>query len=564
MSDRQELRKALTKFAERHQLSEDFVEAMAKFPPFESDYGAYSAKAIKKLLPLMRMGHHWQPENIDEATQKRIQKIIDGEVDESIRQRVREKAIHLSSIEQCHGLPLWLACYLVYDRHSEASNTNKWDSPADIDRYLQQFRQHSLHNPIVEQILMETLRTVRDIWIKVGHIDEIHIEMGRDLKNPANKRAKMTERALQNENANLRIKALLTEFMNPEFEIENVRPFSPSQQELLRIYEDTALNSVDTLDDEITDIIKKFAQADVTKRPTRSEVMRYKLWLEQHYLSPYTGQPIPLARLFTTDYEIEHVIPQSRYFDDSLSNKVICEAEVNKLKDNALGYEFIKQHHGEKVQISGGRMVTILGTDSYCRLVEQTYKNNRAKMKKLLMDDIPAEFIERQLNDSRYISKLVKGLLSNIVRELDEQEATSKHVIVCSGSVTDRLKQNWGIDEVWNHLILPHFERMNTLTGTTKFTTTSAAGHLIPDMPLELQKGFNKKRIDHRHHAMDAIVIACTTRDHINLLSNEAASPKSNQNRYQLSHKLRRYEEVTITQNGQSKKLNVAKEFFMP
>ena len=52
---------------------------------------------------------------------------------------------------------------------------------------------------------------------------------------------------LQNENANLRIKALLTEFMNPEFEIENVRPFSPSQQELLRIYEDTALNSVETL-----------------------------------------------------------------------------------------------------------------------------------------------------------------------------------------------------------------------------------------------------------------------------------------------------------------------------
>ena len=138
---------------------------------------------------------------------------------------------------------------------------------------------------------METLRTVRDIWTKVGHIDEIHIEMGRELKNPADKRAKMTERALQNENANLRIKALLTEFMNPAFEIENVRPFSPSQQELLRIYEDTALNSVETLEEDIADIIKKFAQADVAKRPTHSEVMRYKLWLEQHYLSPYTGQP---------------------------------------------------------------------------------------------------------------------------------------------------------------------------------------------------------------------------------------------------------------------------------
>ena len=278
--------------------------------------------------------------------------------------------------------------------------------------------------------MTETLRTVRDIWKQYGHIDEIHLEMGRDLKNPADKRAKTTELYLQNENANLRVKALLTEFMNPEFGIENVRPYSPSQQELLRIYEDGALNSMEELDEDIADIIKKFEQADVAKRPSHSEVMRYKLWLEQHYMSPYTGRPIPLARLFTTDYEIEHVIPQSRYFDDSLSNKVICEAEVNKLKDNSLGYEFIKQHHGEKVTLNGGRTVTILEADSYCSLVERTYHRNQAKMRKLLMDEIPADFTKRQLNDSRYISKFVKGLLSNIVREDDEREAMSKNVIV--------------------------------------------------------------------------------------------------------------------------------------
>ena len=367
------------------------------------------------------------------------------------------------------------------------------------------------------------------------------MEMGRDMKNPADKRKKMTERAIENENANLRIKALLVEFLNPEFGIENVRPYSPSQQEILRIYEDTALNSVDEPDDYIQEIVNKFTQSDVTKRPTRSEVLRYKLWLEQHYVSPYTGQTIPLSRLFTTDYEIEHVIPQSRYFDDSLSNKVICEAAVNKLKDNSLGYEFILKHHGEIVELGGGKSVRILETDSYCASVERIYKNNRAKMKKLLMEDIPSEFIERQMNDSRYISKLVKGLLSKIVMEEDEQEATSKNLIVCSGSVTDRLKREWGISDVWNHIVLPRFIRMNELTGTARFTTTSSSGHLIPDMPLELQKGFNKKRIDHRHHAMDAIVIACTTRDHVNLLSNEAASPKSNANRHQLSHKLRRY-----------------------
>ncbi|MGN0036658.1 MAG: type II CRISPR RNA-guided endonuclease Cas9 [Bacteroidaceae bacterium] len=559
-----QLKDAMKKYARRYDLDDRFVDVMSKFPPFENEYGAYSAKAIKRLLPLMRMGRYWRADAIDAATRQRIRHILDGEVDERISTRVREKAISLTSEEQFRGLPLWLACYVVYNRHSETSDIQKWESPADIDAYLAAFRQHSLRNPVVEQVVTETLRTVRDIWRSHGSIDEIHLELGREIKNPADKRAKITQRALDNEIANLRVKALLTEFMNPEFQIENVRPFSPSQQELLRIYEDTALNSVEELDDDIADILKKFAQTEVSKRPTRSEVMRYKLWLEQHYVSPYTGQPIPLSRLFTSDYEIEHVIPQSLYFDDSLSNKVICEAEVNKLKDNALGYAFICQHHGEKVQISGGRTVKVLEVDSYCDLVNRLYRRNPSKAKKLLMEDIPAEFIERQLNDSRYISKFVKALLSHIVREDDEQEATSKNLIVCSGSVTDRLKKDWGINEVWNHLVLPRFQRMNELTESHRFTTTNSHGHLIPDMPLELQKGFNKKRIDHRHHAMDAIVIACTTREHVNLISNEAASPKNNQNRYQLSRKLRRYEEVEMKRDGEVQRRMVAKEFLMP
>lgn len=564
VSDKTELRKALTKYANCHQLGCEFVDAMEKFPPFESDYGAYSAKAIKKLLSLMRMGHHWRLDSIDASTMERIHKIIDGVVDETIRERVREKTIAMNSVNDFRALPFWLACYVVYDRHSEAHNTDRWTSPTDIDNYLSKFKQHSLRNPVVELVVTETLRVVRDIWKAHGRIDEIHVEMGREMKNPADKRKRITERALENENANLRIKALLTEFLNPEFEIDNVRPYSPSQQELLRIYEDTALNSVDVIDDDIADIVKKFAQTDIANRPTPREVMRYKLWLEQHCLSPYTGQPISLARLFTPDYEIEHIIPQSRYFDDSLSNKVICEAAVNKLKDNALGYEFIKNHHGEKVVVGGGRVVSILDEESYCSHVQRTYKNNRTKMKKLMLDDIPTDFIERQLNDSRYISKLVKGLLSNMVRAEGEQEATSKNVVVCSGGVTDRLKQDWGINAVWNHLILPRFQRMNELTGTQKFTTVSTSGHLIPDMPLELQKGFSKKRIDHRHHAMDAIVIACTTRDHVNLLSNEAALSKDNANRYQLSKKLRRYEEQTVMRGGETKRISVAKEFKMP
>lgn len=539
ISDKQELRKALGTFAQKYGLNEKFVEVFRNAPPFEKDYGAYSLKAIKKLLPLMRMGKYWSEENIDTQTRQRIARILSGECDDSIRLRVREKAIHLQGVSSFRGLPLWLACYVVYDRHSEVEDTLKWKQPADIDGYLAGFKQHSLHNPIVEQVILETLRTVRDIWKQVGRIDEIHVELGREMKNPKDKREKMARQMQENENANLRIKVMLMEFMNPEFEIENVRPYSPAQQDLLRIYEAGVWDSVgNDIPDDIRIIINRLSESDEQKRPTTSEVLRYKLWLEQKYCSPYTGRMIPLGKLFTPAYEIEHVIPQSRYFDDSFSNKVICEAEVNRLKGNMLGHEFISRHHGEKVLLSGGGCVEIFSLAGYEKFVKEHYAVNPVKQKKLFMDDIPEQFIARQLNDSRYISKLVKSLLSNIVREDNEQEDVSKNLIVCTGGVTDRLKKDWGINDVWNRIILPRFLRMNQLEGKNMFTTSTTDGMLIPIVPLDLQKGFSKKRIDHRHHAMDAIVIACANRNIVNYLNNESASKNAKIARYDLQRLL--------------------------
>ncbi|MBQ7079022.1 MAG: type II CRISPR RNA-guided endonuclease Cas9 [Fibrobacter sp.] len=561
VEDKKEIETALTHFAQKQGWIDDFAKIFSKAKPFKKDYGSYSEKAIKKLLSLMRMGKYWNQDNIDKNTLDRIDKIINGEYDEKISNRVRDNAINLKDISDFRGLPVWLACYIVYDRHSEAKDCTKWNSPEEIDSYLKKFKQHSLRNPIVEQVVTETLRTVRDIWIQEEQIDEIHLELGRDLKNPADKRKKMSENILKNENTNLRIKAMLMEFMNPSMGIENVRPYSPSQQDILRIYEENALDNL-TKDDKDFDFISKISKQ---AQPSKTDIIRYKCWLEQKYRSPYTGKTISLSKLFTPAYEIEHVIPQSLYFDDSFSNKVICEAEVNKLKDRQLGYKFIAEHHGEKVQLSQGEVVEILSVDAYEKFVKENYANNRIKMKKLLMESIPDEFIERQLNDSRYISKVVKGLLSNIVREkIDDEnyepEAVSKNLISCNGAITDRLKKDWGMNDVWNSIILPRFIRMNQITGKDCFTTTNAEGHLIPQMPLELQKGFNKKRIDHRHHAMDAIVIACTTRDHVNLLNNEAAHSKFNATRYQLQRKLRRFEKAVID----GKEREVAKEFIKP
>jgi CRISPR-associated protein, csn1 family len=492
VTDKYEYEKALMKFAQKHNLdAESFVEHFKKIKPYPSDYGAFSEKAIKKLLPLMRFGKYWNYSDISEPVQARISDIINGVDNESIKTIVREKAekFQLSQEADFQGLPLWMAQYVVYGIHSEAADIQRWTSPSDLEEYLKGFKQHSLRNPIVEQVVTETLRVVKDIWEYYGKgeenfFDEIHIELGRELKKTAEERNRMTREINENEETNLKVKKELQQIFENK-SAENVRPYSPIQQE------------------------------------------KYRLWLEQKK-SPYTGQTIPLSKLFTDEYQIEHVIPQSRFFDDSLSNKVICESAVNAEKGALLGLEFIKEHRGKIVDIGLNKKVRILNEKEYKELVNELFANNRGKKAKLLMEEIPEKMVERQLNDTRYISKFISQILSNIVRSPQEDNGVnSKNIIPCTGKITAALKQDWGLNDVWNDLILPRFERMNNLTQTELFTTYSEKYQKkIPTVPLEHAKGFQKKRIDHRHHAMDALVVACATRSHINYMNNQHALDK--------------------------------------
>ncbi|MBN1118655.1 MAG: type II CRISPR RNA-guided endonuclease Cas9 [Bacteroidales bacterium] len=543
ITDKAEFEKALKKFAEKNCLDvNSFFEAFQKFPPFDSEYGAYSLKALKKLLPVMRRGKYWNEHDISEEVIRKAESIrerldavgfqktkIDETVsDDEVQKQVLRSFADFSGKNMVQGLNTYQACYLVYGRHSEAVDTTKWEIPDNIDAYLQKFKQHSLRNPIVEQVVTETLRVVRDIWQYYGNGDknffkEIHIELGREMKNPADKRKQIAARQQENENTNQRIKQILTELMNDSAVEGDVRPHSPSHQEVLKIYEEGIYQNPNADYKKVNqDEIEKIRK---TAKPSAKDITRYKLWLEQGYRSPYTGEMISLGKLFTTAYQIEHIIPQARYFDDSLSNKIICESEVNQLKSNMTAYEFIKDKGGSVVDLQQGKTVKIFDLSTYEENCNQYFKKNKTKLKKLLSEDIPEGFIERQMNDSRYISKLIKGLLSNIVKDDDEQAATSKYVVPVTGAITDKLKQDWGLHDKWNEIVAPRFIRMNEITKSQDYgyfdDTITAFRITVPD---ELQRGFNKKRIDHRHHAMDALVIACADRRHIqylNALNNE-------------------------------------------
>ncbi len=255
-----------------------------------------------------------------------------------------------------------------------------------------------------------------------------------------------------------------------------------------------------------------------------------------------------------------------------MSNKIICESEVNQLKDNKTAFEFILHNKGRIVELSGGNNVKLFTKEEYEMHVQRYFAKNKIKQKNLLSEEIPESFINRQLNDSRYISKVVKTLLSKIVREEKdgelEQETTSKNIVTVNGAITSRMKQDWGLNDVWNEIITPRFERLNAMTNSNYFGNwENKSGKQVfqTTVPDEIAKGFSKKRIDHRHHALDALVIACLTKDHVNYLN----SINSERKNYSLVSKLRQQVEeqrIRKDENGDKyeEKITVAKDFIKP
>ena len=81
VEDKHEIQKAIKTFATKYNLADNFVELFTKFPPYKKEYGSYSHKATKKMLPLMRIGKYWNVHEIDSKTLNRINKIINAEYD---------------------------------------------------------------------------------------------------------------------------------------------------------------------------------------------------------------------------------------------------------------------------------------------------------------------------------------------------------------------------------------------------------------------------------------------------------------------------------------------------
>jgi hypothetical protein len=222
----------------------------------------------------------------------------------------------------------------------------------------------------------------------------------------------------------------------------------------------------------------------------------------------YTGRRISFDDVFGDEMKADrdHIIPQSRFFDDSFANQIIVFREANEAKSNMTAYDYMNNKGEEAFQAYLNRVNKYFPFENIAV---------RKKRKYLLMpaSEIPEDFINRQLNETRYITKKVKQELAKVAR-----------VRVTSGGITDYLRHIWGVDNVMKELVRERYEALEArynLPGKLVYKEMrkqKSADNKEKEYEVEVFEGFSK-RLDHRHHALDAIVIACTRQSHIQLLN---------------------------------------------
>ena len=348
------------------------------------------------------------------------------------------------------------ACGYAGYRHSKRSLTKEEMASKPLVSRLSLLKRNSLRNPVVEKILNQMINVVNEVANTYGKPDEIRIEMARELKKSAKEREQMTADI----NRNARLNDEYRQTLVDEFGIAN---------------------------------------------PSRNDIIRYKLYLElkeNGYKTLYTQTYIPREKLFSKEFDIEHIIPQARLFDDSLSNKTIEARQANIEKGSTTAYDYVNAKYGPT------------GANAYQQRVDKLAQRgdiSKTKQKKLLMReaDIPEGFIDRDLRDSQYIARKAREILESMV----------PCVVATTGAVTERLREDWQLVDVMKELNWDKYDKQ----GLTE-TISDRDGRKIRRI-----KEWTKRN-DHRHHAMDALTIAFTRHsfiqylNHLNTRSDKASS----------------------------------------
>jgi CRISPR-associated endonuclease Csn1 len=357
------------------------------------------------------------------------------------------KAIHKLLPHLKEGNKYDIACVLENYNHSSSETTEQLDNKVLKD-FLEILPKNSLRNPVVEKIINQMIHVVNGVITEYGKPDEIRVELARELKKSAKDREELTKVIRKSTDEHEKYKKIL----QSEFGLPSVG---------------------------------------------RNDLIRYKLYLElkeNGFKTLYSNTYIPREKLFTSEFDIEHIVPKAKLFDDSFSNKTLELRSVNAKKSNATALDFVMTEYGDNKIEEYKARVNALHYSGDSRI-------SKTKYKKLLMaeKDIPDNFINRDLGNTQYIAKKATQLLKEIVRTVG----------TTTGSITSRLREDWQLVDIMKELNFEKYKALGLIEQKTNRhgQTTSIIKNWT-------------KRNDHRHHAMDAITVAFTKPSYIQYLNN--------------------------------------------
>lgn len=210
---------------------------------------------------------------------------------------------------------------------------------------------------------------------------------------------------------------------------------------------------------------RKEAVADLAAKgivePSRDTVEKWLLWKASLERCPYTGDQISFDDLFRAGlYDVEHIWPRSKSLDDSLGNKTLCRRDVNLEKGNRTPWQAFG-HDADRWEAMKQRVWSMVRDGAF----------PVAKARKFCWEeDIPDDFAARQLTDTGYAARQAVAFLKRLWP--DEGPTAPVRVQAVSGRVTGQLRRLWNLNNI-------------------------------------LSDDGEKTRDDHRHHAIDALVVAC-------------------------------------------------------
>lgn len=331
----------------------------------------------------------------EKLSEEKIKKIIDSNISFDGFGSLSKKAIN-------ELLPHMKNGKNHYEAKKEAGYI-KSISNNDKSIFLKNINYDEIRNPVARQSINETIDLINAIIEEYGSPTYVNIELARELSKNFEERNKISKKNKENENINSKIKA--------DLEVLGVTNFKGR------------------------------------------DIVKLKLLKEQNGYCMYSGKRITETDIYknSENYDIDHIIPYSKSFDDSYSNKVLVLKSENADKSDRLPYEYMKNDDKK--------------LNEFLKRVEDnknlsTQKKNNLKLQEF-NDEQSKEFISRNINDTRYITSFLFNHINDNLKlnDINNNDLNKIRVRAVNGGITAYVRRLWGFskdrkEDLYTHHIL--------------------------------------------------------------------------------------------------------------